>query len=155
MTLPDQTGHAAARDAAAHAAIHGAGRAETGGGAPMPPLLLTVWRGLAGRCPNCGKGKLFSGFLGFAPRCNVCGEDFSAADAGDGPAVFVMLFTGIILVGGALIVEILYSPPYWVHAVLWGPLAIILPLAMLRPLKGLLVALQFRHKAAEGRLVTD
>jgi uncharacterized protein (DUF983 family) len=115
----------------------------------------TVWAGIVGRCPVCGRGKLFKGYLHIAPACNVCGLDYGAADAGDGPAVFVILVTGFIVVGAALIVEILYAPPYWLHALLWGPLAIILPLLLLRSFKGVLVALQFRHKAAEGRLASE
>ncbi len=69
--------------------------------------------------------------------------------------MFVILITGFVVVGSALIVEILYAPPYWLHALIWGPLAILLPLALLRPFKGVLVALQFKHKAAEGRLASE
>ncbi|MEG6508746.1 DUF983 domain-containing protein [Methyloligella sp. 2.7D] len=116
---------------------------------------LTIWRGLRGRCPDCGEGSLFTGFLDLKKSCDVCGRDFSFADAGDGPAIFVMIITGFIIVGAALFVELVYQPPYWLHALLWGPLAIILPIGMLRPLKGLLVALQFRHEAAEGKLHKD
>lgn len=118
-------------------------------------LAITAWRGLRGRCPACGKGSLFKGFLGFRDDCEVCGEDFSTADAGDGPAIFVMLITGFVIVGAALVVEMVYHPPYWLHAVIWGPLAILIPLAMLRPLNGLLYCLQHRHGASEGKLVQD
>jgi uncharacterized protein (DUF983 family) len=104
------------------------------------------------RCPRCGKGPLFKGFLAVRDRCPVCGLDYSFADSGDGPAVFIMLIAGFIVTGGALIVEILYSPPYWVHAVLWIPLAILLPLLILRPFKAILIALQYANKASEGRL---
>jgi uncharacterized protein (DUF983 family) len=86
------------------------------------------------------------------PRCDVCGLDYSFIDAGDGPAVFVILFAGFIVVGCALAVETMYQPPYWVHAVLWGPLILITTVLPVRPLKGILIALQFHHKAAEGRL---
>jgi uncharacterized protein (DUF983 family) len=116
------------------------------------PSHLPVGRGIAGRCPRCGKGKLFSGFLTLAPRCEHCGLDYSFADSGDGPAVFVILIAGFIVVGAALVVEIVYEPPYWVHAVLWGPLILITTLWPLRALKGLMIALQYHHKAAEGRL---
>jgi uncharacterized protein (DUF983 family) len=116
------------------------------------PPHLPVGRGIAGRCPRCGKGKLFSGFLTLAPRCEHCGLDYSFADSGDGPAVFVILIAGFIVVGAALVVEIVYEPPYWVHAVLWGPLILITTLWPLRALKGLMIALQYHHKAAEGRL---
>jgi uncharacterized protein (DUF983 family) len=84
--------------------------------------------------------------------CPNCGLSYSFADAGDGPAVFIMLIAGFVVTGGALIVEILYEPPYWVHALLWIPLAIILPLAILRPFKATLIALQYHNKAQEGRL---
>lgn len=113
---------------------------------------LPIAKGLAGRCPRCGEGKLFRGFLTLRERCESCGLDFAFADSGDGPAVFVIFFSGFIVVGAALIVEFLYHPPYWLHALLWAPLILITTLGPLRPLKGLLIALQFHHKAEEGRL---
>lgn len=115
----------------------------------------TVAAGLSGRCPACHRGKLYSGFLALAPKCEQCGLDYGFADSGDGPAVFVILVTGFVVTGLALITEILYAPPYWLHAVLWGSLAIILPLALLRSFKGVLIALQFRHKAEEGKLAPE
>jgi uncharacterized protein (DUF983 family) len=116
------------------------------------PGPLPIARGLRGRCPRCGEGKLFQGFLGLRERCDRCGLDYKFADAGDGPAVFVILIGGAIVVGAALITEVVYQPPYWVHAALWLPLILLVTLAPLRPLKGLMIALQFHHKAAEGRL---
>jgi uncharacterized protein (DUF983 family) len=116
-----------------------------------PPPSPAV-RGLLGRCPACGKGRLFQGFLSLRPRCEHCGLDFSFADSADAPAFFIMFFSGFIVAGSALAVEVLYSPPYWVHAVLWGPLILVTTLVPLRPLKGLMIALQYHHKAAEGRL---
>jgi uncharacterized protein (DUF983 family) len=115
-----------------------------------PPSPFTS--GLKGRCPRCGKGKMFQGFLTLRPRCEVCGLDYAFADAGDGPAIFIILFAGFVVVGAALIVEALYRPPYWLHALLWGPLILAVTLLPLRAMKGLLIALQFHHKAAEGRL---
>ena len=94
---------------------------------------------------------MFHGFLTLAPRCEKCGLDYSFADAGDGPAVFVILISGFIVAGAALIVEMLYEPPYWVHALLWGPLILITTLGPLRAIKGLLIALQYHHEAGEGR----
>jgi uncharacterized protein (DUF983 family) len=108
--------------------------------------------GLACRCPRCGQGKLFQGFLALRPRCESCGLDYAFADSGDGPAVFVILLAGFVVVGSALVVEFLYQPPFWLHALLWGPLILVVTLAPLRPMKGLLIALQYHHKAAEGRL---
>lgn len=114
------------------------------------PSSVTV--ALRACCPRCGKGRLYDGFLTLAPGCSVCGLDYAFADSGDGPAVFIMMIAGFIIVGLVLWVEFTWSPPYWVHAVLWLPLTILLPLGLLRPLKGWLVAQQFRHKAREGRL---
>ena len=111
--------------------------------------------GLAGRCPRCGRGKLFQGFLTLGQKCKVCGLDYSFADAGDGPAVFVILLAGLVVVGAALVVEFLYQPPFWLHALLWGPLILLVTLAPLRLIKGLLIALQFHHQAEEGRLAGD
>src|SRR4029078_5781811 len=113
---------------------------------------LPIGRGLRGRCPRCGECLLFKGFLTLRPACERCGLDYSFADAGDGPAVFVILIGGGIVVFAALITEVLFQPPYWLHALLWLPLVLIVTLAPLRMLKGLLIALQYHHKAAEGRL---
>jgi uncharacterized protein (DUF983 family) len=119
------------------------------GNAASPSPFVT---GLAGRCPRCGKGRLFDGFLALRSRCEACGLDYSFADAGDGPAVFVMFIAGFIVVGMALVVEVKYAPPLWVHALLWIPLILMVTLAPLRLIKGLLIALQYHHDAAEGRL---
>src|ERR1700676_3217114 len=86
-------------------------------------LRLPIVRGLSCRCPRCGKGKLFRGFLTLAPGCECCGLDYSFADAGDGPAVFVILFAGFIVVGAALLVEVRFEPPSWVTALLGAPLS--------------------------------
>jgi len=118
-----------------------------------PTVTESALRGIACRCPRCGKGKLFSGYLNLRPNCDVCGLDYAFIDAGDGPAVFIILIAGAIVVGSALIVEIKYEPPYWLHAVLWLPLMLLVILWPLRAMKSLLIALQFHHKAAEGRLI--
>lgn len=114
----------------------------------LPAVILA---GLAGCCPRCRRGKLFSGFLTLAPACKNCGLDFSFAAAGDGPAVFVMLFAGFLVVGAALWVEVAYEPPFWVYFVVFLPLTAVVCLGLLRPLKGLLIALQYRNEAEEGR----
>ncbi len=108
----------------------------------VPPLRAA----LACRCPRCGKGRLFRGLLKVRQACEVCGLDLSAQDAGDGPAVFAILFLGMLVVGLAALVEIRFSPPLWVHLLLWGPLIVIGAVAMLRPLKAGLIALQYRHR---------
>ena len=115
------------------------------------PKLSPIRTGLACRCPRCGKGRLFQGFLNLRSRCDNCGLDYAFADAGDGPAVFIILIAGFIVVGCALIVEFKYEPPLWLHAVLWLPLILATTLLPLRPMKGLMVALQYHHRAAEGR----
>ena len=120
-------------------------------GADVPSLGATLAAGIAGRCPACHRGKLYSGYLALAQRCENCGLDYTFADSGDGPAVFVILVAGFVVTGLALLAEIFYAPPYWLHAVLWGSLAILLPLVLLRSFKGVLIALQFRHKAEESK----
>lgn len=115
--------------------------------APLPFLC-----GLAGTCPRCGQGKLFAGFLTLAPRCAVCGLDFGFADSGDGPAVFVSLLGGFLVLGAALWTELVYEPPIWIHLVLFLPLTLVVCLGLLRPLKGTLIALQYHNKAEQGRL---
>ena len=109
-----------------------------------------VAAGLASRCPACGEGPLFSGFLRVSPRCEACGLDLAKADSGDGPAVFIVLIVGVVTCFSALITEIAFHPPVWLHLMLWPPLAGILALVLVRPLKGLMLALQFHHRAAEG-----
>ena len=112
----------------------------------------TLYAAVLGRCPRCGKGKLFAGYLTVGPRCSVCGLDYAGFDAGDGPAVFVILIVGAIVAGGALILEASVQPPYWVHLVIWLPLTAILSVAFLRLAKSLLLVLQYKHQAREGRL---
>ena len=115
--------------------------------AGVNPLLA----GLAGRCPHCGEGAFFSGFLTVADRCGQCGYDLSRADSGDGPAVFVILIGGFIVAFAALFTEIAYRPPIWVHLAVFLPLSVIVCLGLLRPMKGLLLAAQFANRAAESR----
>jgi uncharacterized protein (DUF983 family) len=115
---------------------------------PVEPIVA----GLKGCCPRCGKGRLFSGLLTIAPRCDVCDLDYSFADAGDGPAVFVILIIGFIVVGLALWMEVSFNPPLWLHFLLWMPLTVVLSLSGLRLIKGVLITLQYANRAAEGRL---
>lgn len=105
--------------------------------------------GARSRCPNCGQGALFAGFLSVRPQCAECGFDLAKADSGDGPSVFVIMIVGFIVVFAALFTEIAVRPPIWLHLVLWLPLAGGLCLALLRPAKGLMIAAQFRNKAAQ------
>ncbi len=107
--------------------------------------------GLLGRCPRCGKGRLFAGFLTLAPRCSACGLDYAFADTGDGPSFFASFLGGFLTLLVGVYAQIVYSPAWWVYALLLaaGTLATIW---LIRPLKGVLVALQFSTKAEQGRV---
>ncbi|MCG8505873.1 MAG: DUF983 domain-containing protein [Sphingomonadales bacterium] len=107
--------------------------------------------GLFCKCPACGRGPLFSGYLTVAPGCSACGRSFAEAAADDGPAAFVILIVGFLVIFPALAVEIAYAPPVWVHLAIWIPVAISATLVLLRVFKSLLIALQFHHDAGEGR----
>lgn len=104
------------------------------------------------RCPRCHEANLYDGFLSLAPACEKCGLSYAKFDSGDGPAVFIILIAGFLVCGLALWTEVNFQPPYWVHALLWLPLILIVTLGLLRPLKSWLIHQQFKHKAEEGRL---
>jgi uncharacterized protein (DUF983 family) len=101
--------------------------------------------GLLCRCPNCGKGQLFAGYLKVVPRCSVCGLDFAFVDSGDGPAIFVIFLVAPLIITLALIVSALFNPPPYVHLMLWIPATLVFSLLLLPPFKGVLIALQFRQ----------
>jgi uncharacterized protein (DUF983 family) len=117
-----------------------------------PPLHPASWisAGLRCRCPRCGEGPLYDGLLTVRDHCAVCSLNLKAQDAGDGPAVFVILVLGFIVVGAALIVEVKFAPPLWVHALLWPGVIVGGALLMLRVFKATLIALQFRHRASSA-----
>jgi len=110
--------------------------------------------GLKGRCPRCGEGALFKGGLTLRDKCERCGLDYSFADSGDGPAVFAIFILGFLVLGAALLVEFRLEPPIWVHLVAWGLLTPLVGFLLLRLLKAMLIAQQYKHKAAEGRLTS-
>nr|WP_319483922.1 DUF983 domain-containing protein [uncultured Cohaesibacter sp.] len=110
---------------------------------------------LAGKCPRCGKGRLYRSFLKVADRCDVCGLDYAFIDSGDGPAVFVIMIVGFISTGGLLYTEFTYEPPVWLQVIIWAPVAILLCLAFLYWLKGALIAQQYRTKAEQGQRISD
>ena len=107
--------------------------------------------GLGCRCPRCGEGRLFRGYLKVVERCSRCGADLRAHDSADGPAVFIILIVGVIVVGFALLFEIALEPPIWLHMTIEIPMIVALSLALLRPFKATFVALQYRNKAREHR----
>lgn len=105
---------------------------------------------LSGLCPNCGERTLFAGIARFAPRCSSCGLDFASFNVGDGPAAFLTLIVGTLVVALAVWLELSLQPPFWLHVLLWVPLAAALTLAGLRLAKGALLASEFRNRAREA-----
>jgi uncharacterized protein (DUF983 family) len=114
-----------------------------------PTTVNPFLAGALGRCPDCGKGPLYAGFLRVTDTCPSCGRRLAQADSGDGPAVFVIIIVGFLIVFAALFSEIALHPPVWVHLVVWLPLGAALCLALLRPVKGLMIAAQIRNKASQ------
>lgn len=110
---------------------------------PKRSVVKAMLCGLAGRCPSCGKGKLFHGYLKTVPVCEVCGEEIHHHRADDAPPYFTITIVGHIIIPALLAVELAYHPAAWVHLSLWLPLTIILSLGLLRPVKGALVSLQW------------
>jgi uncharacterized protein (DUF983 family) len=110
---------------------------------------------LLGLCPRCGAKTLFKGLAAFAPRCRACGLDYRAFNVGDGPAAFLVLIVGALVTGLAIAVELGASPPFWVHILLWVPLTALLVIGSLRVAKGVLLALEYAHRAREGQIVDE
>ena len=105
--------------------------------------------GLLGRCPACGQGRLFSGFVTVVEHCDVCGADLREQDSGDGPVAFITLIAGAVVVIAGLVVEVKYGWPIWLHMAVWLPLAAGLSVVLMRPLKGLTIALQYKHRRSD------
>ena len=118
--------------------------------ATPPPTATDV--ALHGVCPNCGQPTLFRSLIGFAPKCRACGLDFDAFNVGDGPAAFLTLVIGGLITGLAIWLELAVAPPWWVHVLIWPPLTLAAVLASLRYSKALLFALEYKHRAREGRI---
>ena len=108
---------------------------------------------LRGLCPRCAARTLYKGLAAFAPECRACGLDFGGFNVGDGPAAFLILVVGAVVTALAVALELSAEPPFWVHIVLWLPLTAALVIGSLRLAKGLLLALEYRHRAREGRSV--
>jgi uncharacterized protein (DUF983 family) len=106
-------------------------------------------------CPRCGKGRLFVQLLNIRDRCENCGLDYAFINTGDGPAVFAIFILGFLCMGGALIAEFKFGVPWWGHVLLLGILTPLVAIFLLRFLKAGLIALQYHHKAEEGRLEKD
>ena len=114
-----------------------------------PSTARVLLNGMKGRCPRCGCGALFDGMLTVTGRCDVCGLDFSGHDSGDGPAVAGIFILGFGIVGLAGLAEVVLSPPLWLHALIWIPATFAGSVLLLRPLKGLTIATQFRFRAVD------
>jgi uncharacterized protein (DUF983 family) len=119
---------------------------------PSIDAIPPVQAGLAGCCPRCGARTLFASWTKFAARCSACGLDFDQFNVGDGPAAFLTLIIGAIIAGLAITVELVFSPPFWVHILLWPPITLGLILLALRAGKGVLLALEYRNAAREGKI---
>jgi uncharacterized protein (DUF983 family) len=119
------------------------------------PPVSALAAGLRARCPRCGNGALFRSGLVLREKCPRCGLSYAFADSGDGPAVFAIFILGFLILGGALLLEFRMDPPLWLHVVLWGVLTPLVAFFLLRVLKSTLIALQYKHKAEEGRLGFD
>ncbi|MBG7616313.1 DUF983 domain-containing protein [Brevundimonas sp. BAL450] len=116
-----------------------------------PARINPIRAGLLCRCPNCGKGPLFEGFLKIRPVCETCGYDLASVATGDGAASFIMQIAGALVGFSALYVEIVFSPPMWLHLIVWLPLVAALSLGLMRPGKGLMTALHMKNMAREVR----
>jgi len=120
--------------------------------ADLPPPPSPFIAGLLARCPRCGEGALFRSGLALREKCDRCGLSYAFADAGDGPAVFAIFILGFLVMGGVLLLEFRLHVPIWINIGLWVVLTPVLALVLLRLLKATLIALQYKHKAGEGRL---
>lgn len=114
-----------------------------------------VLNALRGRCPRCGKGRLYSGYLKIANSCDSCGLGFAGHDSADGPAVMIMLLLGFVVVGLVLAVELTYQPPFWVHAIIWPPVVIGGSLGLLRPFKSIFIGIQYKYRAVDREFPAD
>jgi uncharacterized protein (DUF983 family) len=115
-----------------------------------PPTPLAA--GIGGLCPRCSARTLFQGPLKFAPRCRACGLDLASFNVGDGPAAFLILLVGAVITGLALWLEIAVGPPFWVHILIWPLVTLVLVIGSLRIGKGVLITLEYRNAAREGRI---
>jgi len=117
----------------------------------MSGSVSPVSAGVRCRCPQCGQGDLFRGYLAINPSCAACGADFCSADSGDGPAFFVVIIVGMLIVPLVLATQVAVEPPVWLQALIWLPVGIGLCLWLLRPFKAIMFALQWTHRAEEAR----
>jgi uncharacterized protein (DUF983 family) len=118
----------------------------------VPVTASPIQSAIFGRCPRCGEKTLFRNFVAFADKCEPCGLDYTKFNVGDGPVVFLTMGIGAIVVLLAVSVELAFSPGILIHALLWIPLTTLLVVLALRFAKGLLLALEYKNAAREGRI---
>ena len=139
------------------------GNADDDGGRSIPAAAIPAGPGeptmvqvaLRGLCPRCGKPTLFASWIGFADRCRACALDFTIFNVGDGPAAFLTLILGAIVVGLAVWLELAVGPPWWVHVLIWIPFTAGGVIGALRIAKGALMAAEYHNAAREGRIASD
>ena len=119
-------------------------------GVSVPSLVMAATRGA---CPRCGAPTLFDGLVRFAERCGACGLDFTRFNVGDGPAAILTLVLGALVSIGAVLIQVAYEPPLWLQLVIWVPLTAAGVVASLRVAKGVLLTIEYRQAAREGRIV--
>ena len=112
-------------------------------GARNPGRMLSVRRGFLGRCPACGQGRLFGRFLKVVDACEVCGTEFHHHRADDFPPYIVVFIVGHVVGYGIYVVETRFELPAWVNMAIWISIALVLALALLQPVKGAVVGLQY------------
>lgn len=122
---------------------------------PQSAARAVLEAGARGLCPRCGKPAIFAGWIRFAPRCRACGLDLTQFNVGDGPAAFLTLILGTIVVAMAIIVEIKFHPPLWLHMLIWIPVTLAGVIWSLRLAKAALLAAEYRNAAREGRIDTS
>ena len=121
-------------------------------------LASAMWRGIRGRCPHCGEGRLFPRFLKVADRCEACGEELFHQRADDFPAYIVIVMVGHAVVPAILAVEMAYAPPLALQLLVWLPVTLFASLALLQPTKGAIVGLQWQsgmHGFAQAKALRD
>lgn len=123
---------------------------------PVPPpssgIAALFVAGTRGLCPRCGQPTVYAGVIRFADRCGACGLDFSGLNVGDGPAAFLTLILGTLVVALAVVLQVAYDPPAWLQVLIWVPVTAALVVGALRVAKGVLLTIEYRQAAHEGRI---
>jgi uncharacterized protein (DUF983 family) len=127
-------------------------RSDTDRGFPMPPMLTAIGRGLLGRCPSCGQSHLFNGFLKVRDACQNCGAPLGLARADDVPPYLTILVAAHLLVPTMFIVDRSFTPETWLMTAIFVPMAGILSIGLLRPIKGGVVGVMMKLNMLKAHL---